>query len=125
MNLSRLAARHGDPFDAFDYLALAIRVRYDSGSFSLMDNALAALAVVFDRLGHYEPAATISAFAANPFTRKAFPQINTAIAHLREVLGDEAYQSFAGAGMTNAAMASFAFEQIDRARADFPRRDSP
>ena len=48
----------------------------------------------------------------------AFPEIDTAISHLREVLGDKAYESFARAGekMTNAAMATYAFEQIDLAR---------
>ena len=39
--------------------------------------------------------------------------------HLREVLGDEAYESFARAGedMTNAEMAAYALEQIDWAGA--------
>ena len=51
--------------------------------------------------------------------RTGFPEINTAITHLREVLGDKGYESLARAGenMTNAAMATYAFEQIDRARA--------
>jgi hypothetical protein len=42
------------------------------------------------------------------------------INHLREVLGDDAYESFAIAGvnMTNAAMAAYALDQIDRARRD-------
>ena len=34
--LSRLAATHGEPKDAFDPLILAIRNQYDSGSFSLL-----------------------------------------------------------------------------------------
>lgn len=117
--LARLAATHGDPTDAFDFLTLAIRNFYDSGRFSLMPTPLAVLAAVFDRLGHYEPAATISGFADNAFTRTANPELNTAITHLREVLGDEAYESLARAGenMTNAAMATYAFDQIDRAGA--------
>ena len=49
----------------------------------------------------------------------AFPQITTTIAHLREVLGDDRYESSARSGraMTNAAMAAYAFEQIDLVRA--------
>jgi hypothetical protein len=49
----------------------------------------------------------------------AFPEIITTIAHLREVLGDDVYESFArnGESMTNAAMAAYAFDQIDGARA--------
>ena len=58
-------------------------------------------------------------------TRTAFAEINTAINHLREILGDEAYESFARAGerMTNAAMASYALDQIDQARAELLHAD--
>jgi hypothetical protein len=117
--LSRLAATHGDPMDAFDYLSLSIGHYYDSGSFSMMPNPLVILAALFDRLGHPEPAAIISGFAVNPFSKIAFPEIHTTITHLREILGDVPYESFAQAGkhMTNAAMATYAFDQIDRARA--------
>ena len=42
------------------------------------------------------------------------------IAHLREVLGDETYESLAREGekMTTAAMATYAYDQIDQARAE-------
>ena len=118
--LSRLATSHGDPMDAFDYLSLSIRHYYDSGSFSMMPNPLAVLVALFDRLGHPEPAATISGFAVNPFSRIAFPEIHTTITHLREILGDGPYESFAHAGkhMTNAAMATYAYDQIDQARTE-------
>jgi hypothetical protein len=118
VGLSRFAAAHGDPMDAFDYLTLAIRTYYDSGNISFMSNPLAILAAFFDRLGHHEPAATISGFATTPFSRPYFPEINTTITHLREILGDEAYEALAHAGenMTNAAMATYAFDQIGRAR---------
>jgi hypothetical protein len=119
VGLSRLAATHGDPLDAFEFLNVAIRNFYDSGSFSIMASPLAVLAAFFDRLGHHQPAATISGFASTPLTRTAFPEINTTIAHLREVLGDQAYEALAhkGEAMTTAAMAAYAFEQIDQARA--------
>jgi hypothetical protein len=119
VGLSRLAATHGDPLDAFEFLTVAIRNFYDSGSFSIMASPLAVLAAFFDRLGHHQPAATISGFASTPLTRTAFPEINTTIAHLREVLGDQAYEAIAhkGEAMTTAAMAAYAFEQIDQARA--------
>ena len=71
--LARLAAVHGDPADAFDYLTRAMRHIYDTGSFSLMPSAQAVLAVVFDRLGHHEPAATISEFAADPSRARPIP----------------------------------------------------
>ena len=46
-------------------------------------------------------------------------ELTTAIAHLREVLGDTAYQSLAnnGAAMTIAAITAYAYDQIDQARA--------
>jgi hypothetical protein len=44
----------------------------------------------------------------------------TAIAHLRGVLGDQTYESLARAGekMTTTAMATYACDQIDQARAE-------
>ena len=48
------------------------------------------------------------------------PEIDTAITHLRGVLGDETYESLArkGEAMTTAAMATYAYDQIDQARAE-------
>jgi hypothetical protein len=116
--LAQLAALHGEPTDAYDYLTLAIRHFSDAGSFSHLRVPLAILATVFDRLGHHEPAATISAFAVSSLTRTSVPELNTTISHLREALGDEVYESYSrtGENMTNAEMAAFALEQIDLAR---------
>jgi predicted ATPase/class 3 adenylate cyclase len=118
--LARLADSLGNPEDALDNLTLAIRTYSDSGSFSLMRSPLAVLTVLFDRLGAFESAAVISEFASTPLTRRSVPEFNAAAAHLRHVLGDEAYESLAGKGtsMTNASMAKYAYEQIDRVRAD-------
>ncbi|HEX3287666.1 MAG TPA: hypothetical protein VHT50_24130 [Mycobacterium sp.] len=48
------------------------------------------------------------------------PEIGTAIAHLRDVLGDESYESLAhkGKAMTTAEMVTYAYDQIDQARAE-------
>ncbi len=117
--LSLAASTREDPNDSLDYLRLAIRHYLDAGSVSLMHNPLAILAGVFDRLGHHEQAATISGFAASPMARAGYPQIEATITHLREVLGDEAYESFAHAGeaMTIAAVANYALANIERAQA--------
>jgi hypothetical protein len=119
-NLSRLAVTVGEPVDALDYVTLAIRRFYDSGSFSIMPSAYAVLAAVLDRLGHYEPAATFSAVATTPFALATYPEIHATVTHLREVLGNEAYESLvqAGATMPNTALVTYAFEQIDQARAE-------
>jgi predicted ATPase len=118
--LAQLAALNGEPTDAYDYLTLAIRHFSDAGSFSHLRVPLAILTTVFDRLGHHEPAATMSTFATTPLTRTSVPEINTTISHLRKALGDEVYESLARTGetMTSAEMAAFALEQIDIARAD-------
>ncbi len=54
------------------------------------------------------------------------PEINTAIAHLREVVADPVYESLARAGekMTTAAMAAYAFDQIDQARTELEQNSN-
>ena len=120
--LAQLTAKPGEPTDALEHLTLAID-HYDAGSVAHLGIPLAILATVFDRLGYRESAATISAFAATSLTRTSIPEINTTISHLREVLGDEIYESLARTGetMTYAEMAAYAVEQMDRARVDLVR----
>ena len=116
--LARLEAEHGDPLAALEYSAVAIGNYHDAGNTVNMRAALAALAACLDRLGCYEPAATIAGFAFDPLTAAWIPEINTAIAQLREVLGDETYESLAreGEAMTTAAMATYAYDEIEQAR---------
>ena len=118
--LSRVEAEHGDPLAALDHITLAIRNFYESGSVAYIRGPLATLAVFLDRLGRYEPAATIVGFALNPLTASTVFQFSTAIAHLRDVLGDQTYESLARKGemMTTAEMVAYAFDQIDQARAE-------
>jgi|SRR6185312_5158094 hypothetical protein len=82
--------------------------------------AVSILAALFDRLGRCEPAATIAGFALSPLSAAAAPAITSAVAHLREVLGDQTYELLArrGATMTTSAMATYAYDQIDQARAE-------
>jgi hypothetical protein len=72
------------------------------------------------RLRRYKPAATISGFANTPLTRGSFPEMNDLIAHLREVLGEQTYESLARKGetMTTSAMVTYAYDQIDQARTE-------
>jgi hypothetical protein len=48
-----------------------------------------------------------------------YPELRTAAAHLRTVLGDEDYESLArnGKTMSTAEIAAYAYDQIDQARA--------
>jgi predicted ATPase len=118
--LCRLEAAHGDTLAAFDYLTLAIRNYHDAGNTATIVVPFAVLAAVFDRLGHHKPAAIIAGFATSPFTAATTPELDAAIAHLREVLGDQTYESLArkGEAMTTAAMATYAYDQIDQARTE-------
>jgi tetratricopeptide (TPR) repeat protein len=118
-NLALLEAKSGDLLAALEYSAVAIRRYHDSGNNLNMRAALAGLAACLDRLGRYEPAATIAGFAFNPLNAAWVPELGTTIAHLRDVLGDQTYESLAhdGETMTTAAMATYAYDQIDQARA--------
>ncbi|MFZ0904397.1 MAG: adenylate/guanylate cyclase domain-containing protein, partial [Mycobacterium sp.] len=121
--LARLEAEHGDTLAAFDHLTLAIRGFHNAGDTTTLRVPLAVLAALFDRLGRHEPAATIGGFALSPFSASAVPEISTAISRLREVLGDQTYESLARKGetMTTAAMATYAYDQIDQARTELVR----
>jgi predicted ATPase len=118
--LARLEAEHGDTLAAFDHLTQAIRGFHNAGDTTTIRVPLAVLAALFDRLGRYEPAATIAGFALSPFSASSVPEITTAMTHLREVLGDQAYESLVREGetMTAAAMATYAYDQIDQARTE-------
>jgi predicted ATPase len=118
--LAILEAAHGDTVSAFDHLTLAIRNFHNSGDPTTIRVPLASLAALFDRLGRYEPAATIAGFALSPLAAAGVPQLSTAIAHLRDVLGDQTYESFARKGetMTTAEIATYAYDQIDQARTE-------
>jgi predicted ATPase len=118
--LAHLEAEHGDPLAALEYVTLAIRNYHESGNTAHMRHPLAVLADLFDRLGHHESAATMAGFALNLFTMAASPAINATIAHLRDVLGDQTYEALARKGetMTTAAMVTYAYDQIDQARAE-------
>jgi hypothetical protein len=111
----------GDPIDTFDYLTVTIRRYHDADSVSLLRNPLAILAAVFDRLGRHEEAAIISGFAANAMTRASFPQLEKAIAHLRDMLGDQTYASLARKGekMATTEIVTYAYDHINEARTTF------
>jgi hypothetical protein len=120
-NLSRLAAKHGDSAQTLDFIAVSIRSYLDAGNYFLLPQPMAVLAHYFDRIEQYEVAATLSGFATTSFATNYFPETEVAITHMREVLGEETYASLAGRGAatTNAAMAKYALEQIDRARIEW------
>jgi hypothetical protein len=126
--LSRREVDYGDPLAALEYSAVAIRNYHDAGGTANMRAVLAGLAACLDQLGYYEPAATIAGFGFDSLTAVWVPELSTTVAHLRDVLGDRTYESLArkGESMTPAAIANYAYDQIDQARTELehPRADS-
>jgi tetratricopeptide (TPR) repeat protein len=117
--LCHLEATHGDLLAAFEYLAVAIRNYHDAGNSTNLRPTLSFLAAILDRIGRYESAATIAGFAVvSPLATMWTPELGTAITHLRDVLGDQVYESLTRKGetMSTAAMATYAYDQIDQAR---------
>ena len=114
-------AEHGDPLAAFDYFTVAIGNFHDSGNTYMLRAPLGFLAAFFDRLGRYEPAATIAGFVvSSPLAALlVMAHFVTANAHLRDVLG-ATYESHARKGetMTTAEIVTYAYAQIDHARAE-------
>jgi predicted ATPase len=121
--VSRVEGFYGDPLAALDYLTVGIRRYHDSGNTTTIRNPLATLAALLDQVGRYEPAATIAGGALSPLTAPGFPQISTAISHLRSVLGEQTYESLArrGGEMSIAALVAYAHDQIDEARTELER----
>jgi len=113
-------AERGNNASAFDHLSLAIRNMHDSGNITTMRTPLGVLAVLFDRLDRHEASAIIGGYALSTLTALAVPELSGTIAHLRDVLGDQNYESLAHKGetMTTAAVAAYAYDQIDQARAE-------
>jgi predicted ATPase len=118
--LARLDANSGESLAVLENSAVAIRNFHDSGNTTNMRAPLAVLATLLDRLGRHKPAATIAGFVFDPVTAGWIPKINKTITHLRDVLGDQTYESLARKGetMTTAEMVTYAYDQIDQARAE-------
>jgi predicted ATPase len=123
-SLAIIEAEHGATVSAFDHLTLAIRIYHNAGNTTVIRVPLAVLAALFDRLGRYEPAVTLAGFALSPLSASTVPEITTAVTHLRDVLGDQTYETLARKGetMTTAAMATYAYDQIDQARTELEHR---
>jgi predicted ATPase/class 3 adenylate cyclase len=124
LNLARFEAQEAVTLEAFDHLTLVIRNYPDAGNVARVRTPLGVLSGFLDRIGRFEAAATIAGFSLSPIAVAVSPELTTTIAHLREVLGDETYQSLArqGEAMTMAAIAMYAYDQIDQARTELEQR---
>jgi predicted ATPase len=120
LNLARFEARQAVTVAAFDYVTLSIRNYHDSGNVVSLRSPLAVASAFFDRVGRFEAAATIAGFSLSPLAVASVPELNLTIAHLRNVLGDGTYETFArhGEAMSMAKIVTFVYNQIDQARTE-------
>jgi predicted ATPase len=119
LTLNRIKGEPGDSLAALDNVTLAIRNYYDSGNITQIRGALGLLATFLDRHGRYESAAIIAGFAyVSPTAMPTVREFGAAIAHLRDVLGDQTYASLIhkGEAMTMATVVAYAYDQIDHVR---------
>ena len=120
-NLAQVEVERGDPLAALDHITLAIRNLHDSGNVVQSpfpsDKPRGRSSTGSDATSQPPPS---QGSHSVPYMALAFPEINTAIAQLRDVLGDQTYESLARKGetMTTAEMATYAYDQIDQARAE-------
>lgn len=121
--MARFEALDAVTLEALEHLTLVLRNYHDSGNVGSIRSPLAVLSTFLDRMGRYEQAAVISGFAFSPLAQSVLPEFTTSLAHLRAVLGDDAYESLAARGesMTLASVVGFAYDQIDHARAELGR----
>jgi len=117
--LARLESEPVVTVAAVEHIRLVIQSWHDSGNFGNLVGPLATLSSFLDRLGRFEAAATIAGFACDPVSLASVPELAPTITHLREELGDQAYESLArnGEAMTTAAIVAYAYDQIDQAHA--------
>ena len=117
MDLADVEAEFGEPASAFDHVTLALRNYHDSGNTTMIGGALGSSPLCSTGSDATNAAATSEVSRAAPASH-CFPEITATIAHLRDVLGDQTYESLArkGAKMTTSAMVAFAYDQVDQAR---------
>jgi hypothetical protein len=105
----------------YDFLSQI--VNYEDTSLEKLSIYLRHLAPVItsDQLNHEIDLSTVDFdYIAQHKQETASGKLSAAVAHLRDVLGDQTYESLARKGetMTIAAMATYAYDQIDQARTE-------
>ena len=114
-----MAATAGALLAAFDPLTEDIRNLHDSGNPANMRTPLATLAALLDRLGRYEPAARIAGFALSPLTSTSVGSLKSPprspTCGMPSATRPTNRLARKVDGMTTAAIATCAYDQIDQA----------
>jgi predicted ATPase len=116
--LADLEVGHGHLHDALDLLESAITNLHDAGDTSTLRTPLASLTVCLDRMGQHEAAATIVGVATTTLTAAVVGVLPATTAHLREVLGDQRFETLSarGGALEPAELVRYALEQIEHVR---------
>ena len=98
-------------------IAIPLKSQLRNSGFDFSEMTTSVVAVITDVVRNGKP---IAGYAFNPITKAWLPEINAAVTHLREVLGDQTYETLAckGEAMTTAEMVTYAYGQIDQVRAE-------
>ena len=110
-----LKARIGDPMAALVSFRDMITVWRSSADIWIFSHGMGSLVVLFDQLERWDEAASMRGTLDSALQADALVQdLPEAIAHLREVLGDEVYESHYrhGAAMTVHQATDYAYDQI-------------
>ena len=119
--LSYLEAEHGDPLAALDYVTLAIRNFHDAGNTTGVRTGTWRSSPPFSTgsdATNRRPPSPVSPSVPSP--QSASPKSTPRSPTCAMSLGDQTYESLARKGetMTTAAMVTYAYDQIDQARAE-------
>jgi hypothetical protein len=114
-----IEALHGDPAEALSLSATTIELFHRSGDRVNLAPALGHLAVLLDRMGRPAAAARIAGAAAGLVTLGTVAAMPECLAHLRAVLGEEAFERehAAGRALDPAGIIAEARQQLAAARA--------
>ena len=117
---ARLEASHGRLDDALELFTASIDSFHRAGNVVFLAAALASLAVVFDRLGRAEVAATIYGASTRQASIGLVPDLRHGITHLRSVLGAARFEELVAAGAEHdpADAVRFAHREIEQLGAD-------
>jgi predicted ATPase/DNA-binding SARP family transcriptional activator len=118
---ARVETVNGDIGAALKLYDFAIDVQHRSGNLANLAVTFASLSVCFDRLERHEIAATLYGITTHISARE--PGIRRSVlGHLREVLGDAAFERCVAAGvaMEPADAVGYARDQIKSAGREFP-----
>jgi predicted ATPase len=124
LTLNRIDGDTADHLCSLDYIASAIGNFHHSSNITQLRTTLGLFARFLERRGDAEPAATVAGFATIlPTAAPAVPEFGAAVAHLRDLLGAQTFESLAreGAAMTMAGAVAYAYDQIDRVRRELER----